>query len=140
MFRFAHPLYLYLLLLIPLFTAVFVFVRYQRKRNLRKFGDMELIRQLMPDVSSARPVIKFVLLMTALMLIVFILARPQYGMRNEEFKRKGIEAIITVDVSNSMLCWSKYGWCGEKSRVLVKFIPLQFRQWRGLCCWGVYMG
>lgn len=104
MFRFAHPLYLYLLLLIPLFTAVFVFVRYQRKRNLRKFGDMELIRQLMPDVSSARPVIKFVLLMTALMLIVFILARPQYGMRNEEFKRKGIEAIITVDVSNSMLC------------------------------------
>ena len=104
MFRFAHPLYLYLLLLIPLFTAIFVFMRYQRKRNLKKFGDIELLRQLMPDVSSIRPVVKFVLLMVALLLMVFILARPQYGMRNEEYKRKGIEAIIAVDVSNSMLC------------------------------------
>ena len=104
MFRFAHPIYLYLLTLIPLFTALFVFLRYRRKRNLAKFGDPDLLAHLMPDVSSARPVVKFALLMIALALIIFIMARPQYGMRNEEFKRSGIEAVIAVDVSNSMLC------------------------------------
>ena len=104
MFRFAHPIYLYLLTLIPLFTALFVFLRYRRKRNLAKFGDPELLSHLMPDVSSARPIVKFTLLMIALALIVFIMARPQYGMRNDEVKRSGIEAVIAVDVSNSMLC------------------------------------
>lgn len=104
MFRFAHPIYLYLLTLIPLFTALFVFLRYRRKRNLAKFGDPDLLAHLMSDVSSARPVVKFALLMIALALIIFIMARPQYGMRNEEFKRSGIEAVIAVDVSNSMLC------------------------------------
>ena len=86
MFRFAHPLYLYLLTLIPVFTALFVFLRYRHKRNLAKFGDINLLVHLMPDV------------------IIFIMARPQYGMRNEEVKRSGIEAVIAVDVSNSMLC------------------------------------
>lgn len=104
LFRFAHPLYLYLLLLIPVFVAIFVALRYQRKRNLKKFGDPELIKHLMPEVSSFRPILKFSLLMLALALIVFVLARPQYGTRSEEYKRQGIEAIIAVDVSNSMLC------------------------------------
>lgn len=104
MFRFAHPLYLYLLTLIPIFTALFVFMRYRRKKNIQKFGDIGLISHLMPDVSSSRPVIKFALMMLALALIIFIMARPQYGMRNEEYKRNGIEAVIAVDVSNSMLC------------------------------------
>lgn len=104
MFRFANPIFLYLLILIPLFTFLFVFLRYQRKRNLIKFGDPELLAHLMPDVSSVRPVVKFILMMLALVLLIFIMARPQYGMRNEEFKRSGIEAIIAVDVSNSMLC------------------------------------
>jgi len=104
MFRFANPIFLYLLLLIPLFTALFVMLRYRRKRNVAKFGDVKLLQHLMPDVSTVRPVVKFFLMMLALALIIFILARPQYGMRNEEFKRSGIEAVIAVDVSNSMLC------------------------------------
>lgn len=104
MFRFAHPIFLYMLILIPLFTALFVFLRYQRKQNLKKFGDIQLMAHLMPEVSSVRPVIKFSLMMLALSLIIFIMARPQYGIRNEEYKRSGIEAIIAVDVSNSMLC------------------------------------
>ena len=100
MFRFAHPIYLYLLTLIPLFTALFVFLRYRRKHNLAKFGDPGLLAHLMPDVSSARPVVKFTLMMIALALIIFIMARPQYGMRNDVVKRSGIEAVIAVDVSN----------------------------------------
>ncbi|MCR4769312.1 MAG: VWA domain-containing protein [Bacteroidaceae bacterium] len=104
LFRFGHPLYLYLLLLIPIFIAAFIFIRYKRRQNIKKFGDIRLINQLMPDVSSIRPIIKFTLMMIMLALIIFILARPQYGMRNEEYKRQGIETVIAVDVSNSMLC------------------------------------
>ena len=77
MFRFAHPLYLYLLTLIPVFTALFVFLRYRHKRNLAKFGDINLLVHLMPDVSRVRPIVKFTLLMLALALIIFIMARPQ---------------------------------------------------------------
>ena len=104
MFRFAHPLYLYLLTLIPLFVAIFTVMRIRRRRNLARFGDPQLLAHLMPEVSTSRPIVKFSLLMLALALIVFMLARPQYGMRNTEYKRSGIEAMIAVDVSNSMLC------------------------------------
>lgn len=104
MFRFANPICLYLLLLIPIFVIVYFFFVQKRKKNLLKFGDPELLAQLMPELSSVRKHVKFGLLMIVLALLVFILARPQFGIRNEEQKRKGIEAIIAVDVSNSMLC------------------------------------
>ena len=102
MFRFEDPLYLYLLLLIPLLAAVrFVTYRNQRKR-LRKFGDPQLLKSLMPDVSRWRPGIKFWLLEAALALLVLMLARPQMGTKISHEKRTGIETIIAVDISNSM--------------------------------------
>lgn len=119
MFRFAHPQYLYLLLLIPLFIALFVWLRYRRRENLRRFGDMALLAHLMPEVSRVNPVMKFVLMMLALALVVFIMARPQYGMRNVEYKRSGIEAVIAVDVSNSMLCEDVSPSRLQKSKMIV---------------------
>lgn len=104
MFRFAHPIYLYLLLLIPLITAFYVYFQFRMKRQLRKFGDPDLLRGLMPDVSPLRRHVKFGLLMVALALIILVMARPQFGTRNEEVKRSGIEVVIAADVSNSMLC------------------------------------
>ena len=119
MFRFAHPIYLYLLILIPLFTLLFVWLRYRRKQDLRRFGDLGLLSHLMPEVSAARPVVKFTLMMLALALIIFVMARPQYGMRNEEYKRSGIEAVIAVDVSNSMLCEDVSPSRLQKSKMIV---------------------
>lgn len=104
MFRFAHPIYLYLLLLIPLITAFYVYFQFRMKRQLRKFGDPDLLRGLMPDVSPLRRHVKFGLMMVALALIILVMARPQFGTRNEEVKRSGIEVVIAADVSNSMLC------------------------------------
>lgn len=104
MFRFANPTLLYLLVLIPVFVLAYILLRRNRIKNIRKFGDPALLKALMPDVSFTRPHVKFSLLMLALALIIFMLARPQFGTRNEEYKRSGIEAIIAVDVSNSMLC------------------------------------
>ena len=59
MFRFEAPIYLYLLVLIPLLALIRFFMVRQQKKRLRKFGDLELVRQLMPDVSRFRPMVKF---------------------------------------------------------------------------------
>ena len=75
----------------------------QQKRRLRRFGDKELVRQLMPDVSRWRPLVKFCLLLLALALLIVMLARPQFGTRISQEKRTGIETIIAIDISNSML-------------------------------------
>ena len=103
MFRFEDPIYLYALALIPLLAILrFLLVRQQKKR-LRKFGDRELVRQLTPDVSRFRPLVKYSLLLTALALLIVIIARPQFGTKINREKRTGIETIIALDVSNSML-------------------------------------
>ena len=103
MFRFEDPIYLYALALIPLLAILrFLLVRQQKKR-LFKFGDRELVRQLMPDVSRFRPLVKFSLLLTVLALLIVMIARPQFGTKINHEKRTGIETIIALDVSNSML-------------------------------------
>jgi Ca-activated chloride channel family protein len=103
MFRFEDPIYLYALALIPLLAVLrFLLIR-QQKRRLRRFGDRDLVRQLMPDVSRFRPLVKFSLLLTALALLIVMIARPQFGTKINREKRTGIETIIAMDISNSML-------------------------------------
>ena len=126
MFRFASPIYLYLLILIPVLTAVYVLVQYRMKKQLKLFGDPELLRSLMPDVSPIRRHIKFSLMMLALGLLALVLARPQYGTRNEEVKRSGIEVAIAVDVSNSMLCQDVRPSRLEKAKMIVSKLVEQF--------------
>ena len=103
MFRFGNIEYLYLLGFIPLLAILFIFLYNMRKRALSRFGNMEVISVLMPDFSYVRPVVKFVFLMLALGCIVTGLARPQFGSRLQEVQREGVELIIALDVSNSMM-------------------------------------
>jgi Ca-activated chloride channel family protein len=101
-FRFEDPIYLWLLVLIPILALVrFISYRNQRKR-LRKFGDPSLLKELMPDVSRFRPSVKFWVLLGALALLIVMLARPQLGTKISHEKRVGIETIIALDISNSM--------------------------------------
>lgn len=103
MFRFAHIEYLYLLILVPVLTLLFVIIFSQRKKALKRFGDPEVIGTLMPGVSYSRPVLKFVFVLLALAALVFGIARPQFGSKLREIKREGVEIIIALDVSNSMM-------------------------------------
>ncbi len=103
MFRFANPEYLYLLLIIPLLVGLFVWAVHKQRKKLKLFGNPKLLRNLMPNVSYVRPQVKFYLMLTALTLIIFALARPQFGSKLETVKKQGIEAMIVLDVSNSML-------------------------------------
>ncbi|MBQ2393576.1 MAG: VWA domain-containing protein, partial [Alistipes sp.] len=103
MFRFAHPHYLWLLLLIPTLALLFVWAAYRRRRRLERFGTLSLVEELMPAVSQGRIVLKFILFELALLCLIFAAARPQFGSKLLEEKAEGIEMMLVVDVSNSML-------------------------------------
>ena len=120
MFRFEDPIYLYLLVLIPILALIrFVSYRNQRKR-LRKFGDPQLLKELMPDVSRFRPSVKFWLLLGALALLIVMLARPQMGTKISHEKRVGIETIIAMDISNSMLAEDVVPSRLDRSKMMVE--------------------
>lgn len=103
MLSFAYPYLLWLLFLVPLFVALYAWARYARRRKLRKFGHPEVLQGLMPQVSPYKPPLKLTLSMIALACLVIALARPWGGVRDEKTTAEGIEVVIAVDASNSML-------------------------------------
>lgn len=103
---------------------VLVLVRFigwrRRRAKLRKFGDPELLKALMPNVSSYRPTVKFGLLLAALALLILMVARPQMGSKISHDKRQGIETIICLDISNSMLAQDVAPSRLDKSKMLIE--------------------
>ena len=119
MFRFEEPTYLYLLLLLPFLAAFYLYSNYRRRKAIRKFGDPVLMAQLMPDVSKYRPDVKFWLVFAAIRLFAVLLARPQFGSKLETVKRQGVEVMIALDISNSMLAQDVQPSRLEKAKRLV---------------------
>jgi len=103
MFRFEHIEYLYALLLVPFFSALFFLYILWKKKAIRNFGDWSVIGQLMPLLSTKKLVLKFVVLMIAFGFLIIGLANPQIGSKLEKVHRKGADLVIALDVSNSML-------------------------------------
>lgn len=120
MLRFEDPIYLWMLLIIPILVLVRFIVWQKRKRNLRKFGDSSLLKEMMPDVSKYRPTIKFCLLLSAITILIFMIARPQVGSKISHEKREGIEVLIALDISNSMLAQDVIPSRLEKSKLLIE--------------------
>lgn len=120
MFRFEDPKYLYLLVLIPVLALIHILMVHRQKRRIMKFGEPELVRKLMPNVSKWRPIIKFWLLEAALSLMIVMLARPQFGTKIRNEKRIGIETIIALDISNSMLAEDVEPSRLERSKMMVE--------------------
>ena len=126
MFRFEDPIYLWLLLIVPLSAVIRFGVWRQRKKKLQAFGDLELIKEMMMGVSAYRPTVKFWLLQTALALLILMLARPQMGSKISHEKRNGIETIIALDISNSMLCQDVAPTRLDTSKLLVENLVDKF--------------
>ncbi|MBA7625812.1 hypothetical protein ES703_33244 [subsurface metagenome] len=103
MFRFANSDFLYLLIALPVIIALYIVLVLLSKRNLLRFTDSAFFDILMPMRSPARRNFKFILFFFSLFFIIIALARPQFGSKLEEVKREGIEMIIALDVSRSML-------------------------------------
>lgn len=109
-----------MLLIIPILVLVRFIVWQKRKHNLRKFGNPSLLKEMMPDVSKYRPTIKFCLLLSAITILIFMIARPQVGSKISHEKREGIEVLIALDISNSMLAQDVIPSRLEKSKLLIE--------------------
>lgn len=120
MLRFEDPTYLWLLLVIPILAMVRFGVWRQRKKKLQRFGNPVLLKEMMPDVSKYRPTIKFWLLLSAMAILILMIARPQAGIKISHDKRNGIEVIIALDISNSMLAEDVTPSRLEKSKLLIE--------------------
>lgn len=103
MLRFANSYALHLLWLIPLVVFFYVLAFRAKSRALQRFGNSELMKKLTANASPIRPILKAALIILALIFALFALARPQIGTRVEEVKREGIDLMIAIDVSTSML-------------------------------------
>lgn len=103
MFRFANPSLLWLLAVVPVLVALLVVVRIMRRRSLARFGNPALLKELMPEVAEWRVRLKTSLQITALVLLILAAARPQFGSKLREERARGVEMMLVVDVSNSML-------------------------------------
>ena len=102
-YLFSQYQYLWLLLLVPLFPVAYGVTRRLRLHRIRKFGDEQLVRELMPSWSGSKGWIRVILFSLAFLFFVLGLARPQIGAKLSERKTKGAEVMIVLDVSNSML-------------------------------------
>lgn len=102
-FRFANPNVLWLLLVVVALVLLFFAGRYLSGKALARFGNVALLRPLMQGVSHQKQNVKFVLQMVALVCLIVAAARPQFGSKLETVKKQGIEVMVCLDISNSML-------------------------------------
>lgn len=120
MLRFDTPIYLWMLLVVPALMVIRVIVNRRQLKRQKRFGDPKLLKLLTPDVSRFRPLVKFSLLLGALAVVIIMLARPQMGSKIQHEKRNGIEAIICMDISNSMKAEDVVPSRLDKSKMLVE--------------------
>ena len=127
MFRFDNPTYLWLLLLIPLLAMIYLYSLRQSKRRLKRFGSLKLMYQLSPMASPRRKLVKFVLAELILTLLILIVARPQIGNKiANNTSREGIEVIMALDISNSMLATDVVPSRLDKSKLMVEGLMNKF--------------
>ena len=127
MFRFDNPTYLWLLLLIPLLAMIYLYSLRQSKRRLKRFGSLKLMHQLSPMASPRRKFVKFVLAELILTLLILIVARPQIGNKiANNTSREGIEVIMALDISNSMLATDVVPSRLDKSKLMVEGLMNKF--------------
>jgi Ca-activated chloride channel family protein len=103
MIRFAHPEYLYLLLLVPILVVMFILVAANRKRLRVRFASETMVTRLAENHSGGKSVFKSLMLILAGIVLPLALANPQVGTRIEDVKQEGIDLFIALDVSRSML-------------------------------------
>ena len=100
--RFRYPLFLHGLWGVLLLIVFFVLIYRHKETLLQRFGHLELIKRILPGYDKRRVVWKNIFFILAYIFLVIALADPQIGTKLEQVKRKGVDIIIALDVSNSM--------------------------------------
>lgn len=103
MFRFGNPEYLWLFFAMPLLLAIYIYLNIRKRKAVQKMGNLSTLKLMMPEMSLKRSYLKFWLIFAALCAGILMIARPQFGTKVETVEKEGIELVIAIDVSNSML-------------------------------------
>ena len=101
--KFAHPAYLLLFWLIPALVIFFFYASRKKDRLTKLFCGETLYAELVPAARRRRQRLKAALLLGAICLLIFSLMQPRWGFQWEDITRKGIDVIVAIDVSQSML-------------------------------------
>ena len=107
--------------------VIYHYACYIRRRRLRRYGDPELTARLIPAYSTTRSSVVFWISLLALALVIFALARPRYGKGKTTVTTKGVEMVVALDISNSMLADDIYPNRLEKAKRLVKRLAEQLK-------------
>lgn len=103
MFRFENPEFLYLFIALPFVVALYFYLNIRKRNAVKRLGHLQTIKKMMPELSLKRSYLKFWLIFAALSAGIIMIARPQFGTKVENVEKEGIELVIAIDVSNSML-------------------------------------
>jgi len=122
MFELESPKYFYLLALIPIVVALFLFNLLWKRKKQAAFSDLELFNKLSPEKSTFKPVLKLVILLLALACVIIALVNPKMGTKMETVKRQGIDIVFAIDISKSMLAEDVAPNRLEKTKQLVSQI------------------
>ena len=106
MFRFENHIFFYAFIAIPVMLGIFIWYLFSLKRRIKKLGEYELTKSLIPDMSNTKKIIKFILLIFGLSGLILALCNLQSGNKMQEVKREGADIIVCLDVSNSCLLYT----------------------------------
>jgi Ca-activated chloride channel family protein len=122
MFQLEESKYLYLLLIVPILVLFFVFNFYWKTKKQKEFGDLDLVKKLIPEYSGFKSILKFLLVIFGLSAIIIAIANPRLGTKMETIKRDGIDIVFALDVSKSMLAEDVAPNRLEKSKQIINQI------------------
>ena len=103
MFQFGNPQYLWLFIAMPILLAIYIFLNIKKRKDVQKMGVLDTLKLMMPELSLKRSYLKFWLIFATLCFGIILISRPQVGARPELVETEGIELVIALDVSNSMM-------------------------------------
>jgi Ca-activated chloride channel family protein len=103
MYKIEEPIYFYLLAIIPILVVIFLLVFWWKKSTQKKFSNPELLKQLAPNSSTFKSVLKLVFLSIAFAFLIISLVNPKMGTKLSTVKRQGVDIVFALDVSKSML-------------------------------------
>ena len=101
--RFGNPGFFWLLSSIPVLIGLFILMHQRKRAALLRFASLELIKRLIPPDTQSRQILKAVFFLLFVFFGVIALTRPQFGVKMELVERKGIDIMVAMDISKSML-------------------------------------
>jgi len=101
--RFGNPEYFFFWLLLPVIIGFFIWAYQRKKAALKRFASLELIGKLTPSSGLSRQIVKWTLFCLFFFFLVLALVRPRFGAKMEMIERKGIDLMVALDISQSML-------------------------------------